>query len=142
MGMERGGVVELAFGVPADLAALEAVRRRLVDVAHRLGASVDDEHLSLLATELMVNAMEHGLPPVAVRVRWDGHRLRVEVEDACCRAPELRCPAPHDVGGRGLWLIDQMASAWGVTLAPSCKVVWFELAGDDEADTAPDATDR
>jgi hypothetical protein len=73
-------------------------------------------------------------------------RLRVEVDDAGARtAPQ---PAAHDLealGGRGLELVDALASRWGTLGGPDGRVVWFELdLGTPEAGRvthpAPDLT--
>ena len=75
--------------------------------------------------------------------RVDGG-LRVEITDG---RPELTLH-PRDangfsVSGRGLHLVDELASRWGVDLDCSTKTVWFELdrtpAGDHPS---PSSTGR
>jgi len=35
---------------------------------------------------------------------------------------------PDDEGGRGLKIIESLATDWGTAASPSHKIVWFELA--------------
>lgn len=42
--------------------------------------------------------------------------------------PSVRYAGEHDEGGRGMFLVDALASAWGVTDTANGKTVWFEVA--------------
>jgi len=91
--------------------------------------------LVLLVSELVTNAVEHAWPPVVLRVDVDDERIRVEATDSSHREqPILRDVPSSHVGGRGVWLIDHLASAWGSGVDPSgdCKTVWFEVRTDDD----------
>lgn len=111
----------------ADLAQLGPVRNAIVDHAVTWGVPVDRSVLALLVSEVLANAMEHGSPPIVAAVDWDDRRLRVEISDSSADAPVQRRPALSDAGGRGIWLVDHNASAWGVEWTPGGKSVWFEL---------------
>lgn len=81
----------------------------------------------VLTSELVTNAVLHARTQVDVRVQLDGELLRVEVADG---DPVL--PGPTDytteaLGGRGLFLVREMATAWGADAARDGKVVWFTL---------------
>jgi anti-sigma regulatory factor (Ser/Thr protein kinase) len=83
----------------------------------------------LLATELVTNAVQHvGKDPIVLRVRADAERLRVEVHDPGESAPVLRRVDDSTLGGRGILIVDTLASEWG-TLddGPRGKSVWFEI---------------
>ncbi|MFJ3983447.1 ATP-binding protein [Streptomyces fungicidicus] len=104
-------------------AEVPVVRRALRDY----GADVQ-----LCASELVTNVIQHlgeGVP-VVVRV-WcdDGGRTRLEVTDPDPRAlPVLRASVGIDEeSGRGLALLDALASRWGVAHGPGGKTVWCEL---------------
>lgn len=116
-----------AMDISSDLAELAPVREAVVDHAAAWGATVDRHVLALLVTEVLANAMEHGAPPIAVSVDWDERRLRVEISDASLAQPVRRRPSLRDADGRGIWLVDHNASAWGVEQLPGGKTVWFEL---------------
>lgn len=120
--MARTGV-----DVVDDLAVLAAVRSSLVAEVVGWGTEVDMATLELLLSEMLTNAMEHGSPPIAVALDWDGDRLRAEISDGSPQVPVHRSPAPGDAGGRGVWLVARNATAWGVEPMPTGKSVWFEL---------------
>lgn len=115
--------------VRCDLADLGPVRNAIVDHAVAWGVPVDPPLLALLVGEVVANAMEHGEPPIMVVVDWDEHRLRVEVSDASAETPVRRTPSDDDADGRGIWLVDRDATAWGVEGRDHGKAVWFELRG-------------
>ncbi|BEP13372.1 hypothetical protein acdb102_16830 [Acidothermaceae bacterium B102] len=90
-------------------------------------ATVRDD-AELLVSELVTNAVLHGLPPITLRVDCDTLELIVEVSDEAA-GPAL---APRDVtlegeSGRGLALVDILSDAWGVEPLDQGKVVWFRL---------------
>jgi len=85
----------------------------------------------LLTSEVVSNAVMHGAPPLSLSVRaGDGH-LTVAVSDGGEDLP--RFPAgdadPDAVGGRGLRIVQLLASAWGIHTSARGKTVWFRLAG-------------
>lgn len=81
----------------------------------------------LLLTELVSNAVRHSDRPVVIRLHVGDGRVRVGVEDTSERMPVLRHQKDAAAEGRGLRLVDTLASDWGVRLVEHGKVVWFEL---------------
>ncbi|MFJ8915345.1 ATP-binding protein [Amycolatopsis sp. NPDC102389] len=104
-------------------------------LSHYRGLAVDDA--VLVADELVSNAHQHGEAPRACRLGLThrGRSLRIEVDDASPRQPRRR--TPDGSGGRGLMLIDRLASAWGVRNQAGHKTVWAELALNREGSHAP-----
>jgi sigma-B regulation protein RsbU (phosphoserine phosphatase) len=104
----------------------------------KLSESLDDclaeplvDDLRLLVSELVTNCVLHGGAgegaEITVRSRLRDHAVHTEVchdgpgFDAPSEEPDLGSP-----GGLGLFLVEQMASAWGI--ADRCETcVWFEL---------------
>ena len=86
----------------------------------------------LLTSELVTNAVLHGLTPVTVLVSDDGVRVRVEVADGRPGPLSLPSegPAADRISGRGLGIVDHLADRWGCRPQqdPAGKVVWFELS--------------
>lgn len=110
----------------APAQAREAVRRFA-------GSSVADDVTStaeLLASELVTNAVVHGLGGITLTMQYDEHGLAVTVHDDEPSPPVIPAPHPLSLGGRGLRLVDGFASAWGVTpdVDGAGKGVWFRLA--------------
>ena len=62
-----------------------------------------------------------------LRLRRGGESVWVEVFDPDLRLPRLRSAAATDEGGRGLYLVEQLATRWGSRPTPEGKAVWFEI---------------
>jgi anti-anti-sigma regulatory factor/anti-sigma regulatory factor (Ser/Thr protein kinase) len=83
----------------------------------------------LLASELVSNAVLHARTELRLRVELRGELLHLAVHDGSPRLLRLvNIPDPEAEGGRGLWLVEQLARAWGVNRHPDGgKVVWCTL---------------
>jgi hypothetical protein len=62
-----------------------------------------------------------------LRLRRGASAVWVEVFDADLRLPRIRSAAETDEGGRGLYLVEQLATRWGSRPTPEGKAVWFEM---------------
>jgi anti-anti-sigma regulatory factor/anti-sigma regulatory factor (Ser/Thr protein kinase) len=83
----------------------------------------------LVASELVTNAVVHARTDLRLRVELRGDLLHLAVRDGSPRLLRLvTIPDPEAEGGRGLWLVEQLARAWGVNRHPDGgKVVWCTL---------------
>jgi anti-sigma regulatory factor (Ser/Thr protein kinase) len=63
-----------------------------------------------------------------LRLRRGATSVWVEVFDTDMRLPRIRSAAETDEGGRGLYLVDQLATRWGSRPTKDGKAVWFEVA--------------
>ena len=78
----------------------------------------------LMTSEVVTNAVTHAAPPVELTVEHLQGGVVVLVADGAHGPAELQSS-----GGRGLRIVDMLASAWGVSQVPNDgKVVWFRLA--------------
>lgn len=118
--------------LPAGLRAIPVSRSWVVQCARRTGCPESSlRTLALLTTEAVTNAVHHGEPggEVTVAIAAVDGGWRVAVSDRSPALPVLRHVGPFEPGGRGVMLIDRLASAWGVEPHDgSVKVVWFEVA--------------
>jgi anti-sigma regulatory factor (Ser/Thr protein kinase) len=85
------------------------------------------ETIALLVTELVTNAILHARTPLLLTLESRPDHVRICVEDASNEQPALRRYDPDAVTGRGLALVEQLASSWGVDNTPAGKVVWCEV---------------
>ncbi|NBM20020.1 SpoIIE family protein phosphatase [Streptomyces sp. GC420] len=82
----------------------------------------------LAASELVANSLQHGTPPMRLRLRRTDRRLIIEVTDGDDHLPSRRRAEPADETGRGISIIDTVASAWGSRRTPGGgKAVWCEF---------------
>jgi hypothetical protein len=52
----------------------------------------------------------------------------VGVTDQSPHLPRQKCPRPDGTEGRGLLIVDELASDWGIDALPGDgKRIWFEL---------------
>lgn len=118
--------IDLVVVRTADLAHVRAEIHRLAESA--LVAAGD---AVLVANELVTNALQYTPGPCRLRgwITTTGGGLRGEVSDPVPLPLPPTAPArPSAARGRGLVIVDQLVSRWGVDLRPpDVKVVWFEI---------------
>lgn len=88
------------------------------------------EDAALVVSELVGNAVEHTtchLIKVTV-TRTSPETVRVAVVDKSRTAPTRQTPGDDTVGGRGLLVVDALATRWGTDPLSFGKRVWCELA--------------
>ncbi|MEO9239387.1 MAG: ATP-binding protein, partial [Jatrophihabitantaceae bacterium] len=128
----RRGWLDLVEILPPDTTALAFTRALLAEAASVLprGALQDAQ---LLSCELVANALQHGQPPIVLSMHCSGDGLKVSVSDQAATGPPavLVLANPDQVSGRGLPIVAELASDWGVTRhrADHGKTVWFEIRG-------------
>lgn len=88
----------------------------------------------LLTSELATNAIEHPTGPAArpqeflITVTFILHGVLITVQDP--GSVEIPCPRnskPDATGGRGLALVNSLATRWGFHRDSIGTVIWFEL---------------
>jgi signal transduction histidine kinase len=120
------GDADLELTDPDDGAASTARRwARSWWAGRGLGGGVDD--LLLVISELVENARAHAGGPIRVALRRTGPVVRVEVGDSSRRPPTPAVAHADAAGGRGLVVVEALATSWGTQPAVHGKVVWAEL---------------
>jgi len=127
--------------MPPSLDSVRAGRRFIDDVLTRWRLTGHLETATILASELMANAVVHAGTPFAVNASIDLDRseLVVGVSDFDARsllnpisALGLRSlldePDMDAESGRGLLIVASLADRWGVDYAAQGKTVWFALS--------------
>ena len=116
----------LGVGLERSAAAPGVARRFVRTSLTEMDASMLDA-VELLTSELVTNAVIHAGSEPRLGLVLHPDRIRVEVHDTDPRPPAQRDPDPASPGGRGLMLLEQLATSWGVDAADEGKVVWFEV---------------
>ncbi|QUX29822.1 SpoIIE family protein phosphatase [Nocardiopsis akebiae] len=83
--------------------------------------------LEAVAEETDEPAEDAGEKEFLLRLRRGANTVWVEVFDNDLRLPRIRSAAADDEGGRGLYLVEQLATRWGARPTPDGKAVWFEM---------------
>lgn len=82
----------------------------------------------LAASELVANSLQHGTPPMRLRLRRTDRRLIIEVTDGDDHLPRRRRAEAGDESGRGIAIVATIASNWGARRTPGGgKAVWCEF---------------
>ncbi|SEG90873.1 Histidine kinase-like ATPase domain-containing protein [Actinacidiphila yanglinensis] len=82
----------------------------------------------LLISELVTNAVRFATGPITVRLIKAGRSLLCEIGDKGNGRPRLRRRGLLDDSGRGLYVVHNLTSHWGVRWTDTGKVVWAELS--------------
>ena len=113
----------LSTNLPRSPDSISAARRLVNGHATSLSAQ-QREAAALMVSELVTNAVVHGVGAISLRIDVEADAVRIEVADegnvALAPSPEA---GAH--GGWGLRIVEQLADDWGV-LEGSTKV-WFRL---------------
>jgi anti-sigma regulatory factor (Ser/Thr protein kinase) len=117
--------------IPIGPTAVASARRWAVALCREWDRDDATDVVALLVSELVTNALLYAGRPVRVIAAQPESSLRVEVCD-----PDPEPPAPRSAAvdplaerGRGLQLLEALASSWGIDVdRPEGKVVWFEVA--------------
>ena len=100
---------------------------------HFVGDALTSEHqfrdtILLLTSEVATNAAIHTVGKFEVAVEsLENGGVRVAVTDDSPQVPQPRLAPLDATSGRGLSVVDALASAWGVDDHGHGKVVWFEV---------------
>jgi serine phosphatase RsbU (regulator of sigma subunit) len=122
-------VSEVVTNVVLHAAPASPRRDFTTDAALEEPAEVEDEFSedwSDLLDEVPSEPAEPRLE-FLLRLRHGAASVWVEVYDRDLRLPRIRSATADDEGGRGLYLVDQLASRWGSRPTPDGKFVWFEV---------------
>ena len=104
--------------------SVPAARHFVEDVLSPLG--LGDVDARIVITELATNAVRHAQTPFRVSVDVDSDTIRLEVEDGA-GALRIARELASDHTGRGLQIVEAVATEWGIDHRGEKKAVWVEL---------------
>jgi serine phosphatase RsbU (regulator of sigma subunit)/anti-sigma regulatory factor (Ser/Thr protein kinase) len=117
-----------------DLQGVARVRHFLDDLLRRWDLASLFDDLELLASEVVTNALIHAHSEVDLRVRAYPDRIRIEVHDCDPHPPVPTAILSSDPAnnkeaesGRGLLIVEALASDWGSSPAGRGKTTWCEI---------------
>jgi anti-sigma regulatory factor (Ser/Thr protein kinase) len=113
--------------LPATARSVTDARHFVLDALSSWGRDELADTAALLTSEVVTNAVLHARTAMDVVVRLIDDGVVVEVTDGSRHSPRGRQPTLDSTTGRGLDLLDRLATAWDVQILPSGKVVRFTL---------------
>lgn len=103
-------------------------RRFVVDIATAVGQDELSDVVELLTSEVVTNVVLHaGGEAMRIHVDWAPPKFRVEVYDQSPATPRPQNYGDEAATGRGLALVEGLATAWGTDPHTIGKSVWFEV---------------
>ncbi|WP_225834548.1 SpoIIE family protein phosphatase [Streptomyces sp. NK08204] len=114
-----------SFEVPLDPRAVHEARENTARQLAAWGLEEVAFTTELIVSELVTNAITHACGPIGLRLIHE-RALICEVSDASNTSPHLRRAHSTDEGGRGLFLVAQVAQRWGTRYTATGKTIWAE----------------
>lgn len=132
----HAAAADLAAGVTADearafvatSAAVPAARRWVEATLRAWGEDALVPDAVLVTSELATNAVRHASSAFRARLHREGATIRLSFEDLAHERPALRDPSYDATGGRGVAIVEQTSTRWGLQSTADGKVVWAEFA--------------
>jgi anti-sigma regulatory factor (Ser/Thr protein kinase) len=121
-------VSEHSFALPPAASSPREARDRAARELQGWGDPDSRHAVVLLISELVTNAVIHARSTVTVdlAVRDDGPVI-VKVHDESPVRPTARRHQADRPGGRGMHLLNSLATRWGVEDSRIGKSIWFEV---------------
>ncbi len=94
------------------------------------GFRADD--VVLVTSELVANAIRHARSPISVSLDLEDRLVTVKVADASPGLPTVRRSSALQPGGRGLPIVADLSTSWGIEKIPRGKCVWAVIEVDLE----------
>ncbi|MEU6890053.1 SpoIIE family protein phosphatase [Streptomyces viridosporus] len=114
-----------SFPLPADPALVARARAFTTRQLAKWGLESLAFTTEIIVSELVTNAIRHARGSIALRL-IHSQTLICEVSDGSLSAPRLRRARTTDEGGRGLFLVAQLAFGWGTRYTRNGKTIWAE----------------
>jgi serine phosphatase RsbU (regulator of sigma subunit)/anti-sigma regulatory factor (Ser/Thr protein kinase) len=114
------------FRLEPELSAVRHARSLIRDPLKRWGLEDLIDSSELLVSELVTNAIKYANGEVMLRLILEPDTLVCEVHDSSPALPRVLQVDKDAENGRGLHVVSQVASRWGVRRTTGGKVVWCE----------------
>lgn len=126
--MAEAGTQQYRQELTAHPQALAGIRRIVNAHLRYWGFGQLAEPATLCVHELLSNVDKHtDSPKCVLLLQRQPVGVRVVVSDTSTVLPKVREPDWIAESGRGLFVLNQMADAWGVVPHDTGKDVWFEI---------------
>ncbi|MFI0776276.1 ATP-binding protein [Streptomyces sp. NPDC021212] len=111
---------------PPEVRRVPQMRRITTARLRHWGLAMLVDSATLIVSELVTNAIQHGRGSVALKVIYEVHALRIEVTDDNSAPALMRKADETDEHGRGLRLVAMISEGWGVSR--DGRTTWATIA--------------
>lgn len=118
---------EAQLHVPPVSTGIGEARRFTRDQLKEWGLDSIADNAILMISELVTNAILHGGDGAVLTLLANDLKVRAEIRDSSPSLPVVRKYSETATTGRGMVIVDALASDWGTYAVDGGKVVWFEL---------------
>lgn len=133
---DEPGMQSRTIILPPSPESVREARRFVADILAASRWASCREAAVLLCSELVTNAVVHSASTLELSVETAGGSVAVRVSDADTgMIVGSSTRGEIGEGGRGMFLVDQIARLWGTEHGGGRKTVWFQL-GDGQAATS------
>lgn len=118
---------QASLTIPPDSASIAGARRFTESFLRGHGLDRLTDAMVLLVSEVVTNAIIHGGSGAELCLMLTGTSIRAEVRDGSRALPAVKQYSDNATTGRGMLIVESLASSWGTESDPKGKVVWFAL---------------
>lgn len=128
--------------LPAAVSSVPTARHFIESILTGWGLSELAWTATVIVSELASNAALHARgQQFSIRICTEGDGVRLEVQDSSVRLPQQRSHSSEATTGRGLRLVAELATDWGVVPAATGKTIWALLRPEGSRDGTDDDVD-
>jgi anti-sigma regulatory factor (Ser/Thr protein kinase) len=138
--MPGGPLFSHATALPPVPESIGVGRARVREVLAQWRQQDQADAACLLVSEIVANAVRYARSPAELRIYLTDSEIIIEVSDDSTQLPQRGYPEPDDEAGRGLIIVDALATSWGARLTGGGKTVWFTLAAGTASERAAPAS--
>jgi anti-sigma regulatory factor (Ser/Thr protein kinase) len=125
--LEEGDAIVASAHLPGEPGSVGEAREFVRRSCSGLNPHLIDT-AELLTSELVTNAILHAGSDITMEVNRTATHVRVSVADSGPGEPVINPSQTQLESGRGLSIVRDLASSWGVDRRESGKAVWFTLS--------------
>ena len=125
--IQKPAAVVSSVVLPCTAASVAEGRRFVRALLEEIGLTVHRDEGVLLTSELLTNSILHGFGDPRLDVTWQGQEVEIAVTDRGTWAPRQTALDLSATSGRGLQLLERVATRYGTRESPAGTTIWFTL---------------